>query len=108
MYILEEFAFRKFNLSVSIVAFKVASSKSNITWMYQVVQKETGLLTSHSTTKVLEPYYIGPQILLIVEKGAVEIKIFGEDSSLQFLTFLFWSIFFTKITSIKKTQTIDI
>lgn len=46
------------------------------------MQKETGLLTSHSTAKVLESCYIDPQILSVVEKGAVEIKIFGEDSSL--------------------------
>ncbi|WP_413999140.1 tyrosine-type recombinase/integrase [Flavobacterium sp. W1B] len=56
--------------------------KTYITWVHQVMQKETGLLTSHSTTKVLESYYIDPQILSVVEKGAVEIKIFGSDSSL--------------------------
>lgn len=56
--------------------------KTYITWVHQVMQKETGLLTSHSTAKVLEAYYIDPQILSVVEKGAVEIKIFGEDSSL--------------------------
>jgi integrase len=56
--------------------------KTYITWVHQVMQKETGLLTSHSTAKVLESYYIDPQILSVVEKGAVEIKIFGEDSSL--------------------------
>ncbi|WP_348810625.1 tyrosine-type recombinase/integrase [Flavobacterium maritimum] len=56
--------------------------KTYITWVYQVMQKETGVLTSHSTTKVLESYYIDPQILSVVEKGAIEIKIFGADSSL--------------------------
>jgi integrase len=56
--------------------------KTYITWVHQVMQKETGLLTSHSTTKVLESYYIDPQILSVVEKGAIEIKIFGTDSSL--------------------------
>lgn len=56
--------------------------KTYITWVHQVMQKETGLLTSHSTTKVLESYYIDPQILSVVEKGATEIKIFGADSSL--------------------------
>lgn len=56
--------------------------KTYITWVHQVMQKETGLLTSHSTTKVLESYYIDPQILSVVERGAVEIKIFGENSSL--------------------------
>lgn len=50
------------------------------------MQKETGVLTSHSTTKVLESYYIDPQILSAVEKGANEIKFFGADSSLYFLT----------------------
>ena len=56
--------------------------KTYITWVHQVMQKETGLLTSHSTAKVLESYYIDPQILSVVERGAVEIKIFGENSSL--------------------------
>lgn len=56
--------------------------KTYITWVHQVMQKETGVLTSHSTTKVLESYYIDPQILSAVEKGANEIKIFGADSSL--------------------------
>ncbi|MGQ7945048.1 tyrosine-type recombinase/integrase [Flavobacterium sp. WC2509] len=56
--------------------------KTYITWVHQVMQKETGVLTSHSTTKVLESYYIDPQILSVVEKGAVKIKIFGSDSSL--------------------------
>ncbi|TDE03146.1 transposase [Flavobacterium hiemivividum] len=50
--------------------------------LHQVMQKETGLLTSHSNTKVLESYYIDPQILSVVERGAVEIKIFGQNSSL--------------------------
>lgn len=56
--------------------------KTYITWVNQVMQKETGILTSHTTTKVLESYYIDPQILSVVEKGAIEIKIFGTDSSL--------------------------
>lgn len=56
--------------------------KTYITWVHQVMQKETGVLTSHSTTKVLESYYIDPQILSVVEKGAIEKKIFGADSSL--------------------------
>ncbi|MBD0725367.1 hypothetical protein B6A10_09270 [Flavobacterium sp. L1I52] len=56
--------------------------KTYISWVHQVMQKETGLLTSHSTEKVLESYYIDPQILSVVEKGAIEIKIFGNDSSL--------------------------
>ena len=56
--------------------------KTYITWVHQVMQKETGLLTSHSTEKVLESYYIDLQILSVVEKGAIEIKIFGKDSSL--------------------------
>lgn len=56
--------------------------KTYITWVHQVMQKETGLLTSHSTTKVLESYYIDPKILSLVEKAAMETKIFGMDSSL--------------------------
>jgi hypothetical protein len=46
------------------------------------MQKKTGISTSHSSVNVLETYYLDPKILFAVEKGALEIKIFGTDSSL--------------------------
>lgn len=70
-----------FNLTTEYKNVK-DSKKADGAIVYQVMQKETGVLTSHSTTKVLESYYIDPQILSVVEKGAIEIKIFGADSSL--------------------------
>jgi integrase len=42
--------------------------KTYITWVKQVMKKETGILTSHSTEKVLETYYLDPKILSEVEK----------------------------------------
>lgn len=39
--------------------------------------KETGKLTSHSTVKVLEEFYLDPKILNVVEKGMLNIKVFG-------------------------------
>lgn len=48
-----------------------------ITWVNQVMGKETGKLTSHSTGKVLEEFYLDPTILNVVEKGMLNIKVFG-------------------------------
>jgi hypothetical protein len=38
---------------------------------------ETGLLTSHSTNKVIEKYYLDPKILTTIETGAMKIRVFG-------------------------------
>jgi integrase len=51
--------------------------KTYISWVNEVMAKETGLLTSHSTHELLMNHYIDPTILSAVEKGAAEIKIFG-------------------------------
>ena len=51
--------------------------KTYITWVNQVMGKETGKLTSHSTDKVLEEFYLDPTILNVVEKGMLNIKVFG-------------------------------
>lgn len=51
--------------------------KTYITWVNQVMGKETGKLTSHSTGKVLEEFYLDPTILNVVEKGMLNIKVFG-------------------------------
>jgi hypothetical protein len=44
---------------------------------------QTGLLTSHSTMEVLEEFYLDPKVLSAVEKGALEIKIFGSKNDLN-------------------------
>jgi integrase len=51
--------------------------KTYISWVNEVMAKETGLLTSHSTHELLMNHYIDPTILSAIEKGAAEIKIFG-------------------------------
>ena len=42
---------------------------------------ETGLLTSHSTQQVLERYYLDPKVLSAIERGALEIKVFGVNNN---------------------------
>lgn len=54
--------------------------KTYITWVNQVMGQQTGILTSHSTDEVLGKFYLDPKVLSAVEKGAMEIKIFGSKS----------------------------
>ena len=51
--------------------------KTYLTWVNQVMNQETKILSSHSTDGVLKDYYLDPTILSAIEKGALEIKIFG-------------------------------
>ena len=51
--------------------------KTYISWVNQVMGKETGRLTSHSTDKVLQEHYLDPTILNAIQKGMLNIKIFG-------------------------------
>ena len=48
-----------------------------MTWHHQVLGDDTGLVSSHSTTQVLEKYYLDPKVLTAIERGALEIKVFG-------------------------------
>lgn len=41
------------------------------------MNKDTKILSSHSTDGVLKEYYLDPTVLTAIEKGALEIKIFG-------------------------------
>lgn len=51
--------------------------KTYLTWVNQVMNSDTKILSSHSTDGVLQEYYIDPTVLSTIEKGALEIKIFG-------------------------------
>lgn len=51
--------------------------KTYLTWVNQVMNQDTKILSSHSTDGVLQEYYLDPTILTAIEKGALEIKIFG-------------------------------
>ncbi len=51
--------------------------KTYLTWVNQVMSKDTKILSSHSTDGVLKDYYLDPTVLTAIEKGALEIKIFG-------------------------------
>ena len=57
--------------------------KTYITWVNQAMGNQTGVLTSHSTNEVLEKFYLDPKVLSAVEKGALEIKIFGSKNDLD-------------------------
>lgn len=51
--------------------------KTYLTWVNQVMNQDTKILSSHSTDGVLKEYYLDPTVLTAIEKGALEIKIFG-------------------------------
>ncbi len=51
--------------------------KTYISWVNQVMGHETGKLTSHSTDKVLIDHYLDPKILNTIQKGMLNIKVFG-------------------------------
>lgn len=50
--------------------------KTYLTWVEKSMGKDTKILSSHSTDGVLKKYYIDPKVLSVIEKGALEIKIF--------------------------------
>jgi integrase len=51
--------------------------KTYITWLRVVMDKQTGLLSSHSSEEVLERHYIDPTVLSAVEKAVLKLKVFG-------------------------------
>lgn len=51
--------------------------KTYISWTNQVLGKDTGMITSNSSDKVLNDHYLDPTILSNLEKAALEVKIFG-------------------------------
>jgi hypothetical protein len=51
--------------------------KTYLTWVNQVMNQDTKILSSHSTDGVLKEYYLDQTVLTAIEKGALEIKIFG-------------------------------
>ena len=52
--------------------------KTYLTWHHQVLGDDTGLVSSHSTTKVLEKYYLDPKVLTAVEISALKVRVFGK------------------------------
>ncbi len=51
--------------------------KTYITWVNYYMHKETALLTSHAGQKVLDNHYIDKRVINAIDRGALEIKIFG-------------------------------
>ncbi len=51
--------------------------KTYLSWVNAVMSSDTKILSSHATDGVLDKYYLDRTILSAVEKGALEIKIFG-------------------------------
>jgi integrase len=51
--------------------------KTYFTWLRVVMDKQTGLLSSHSTDEILQRHYIDPKVLSAVEKAVLKLKVFG-------------------------------
>lgn len=51
--------------------------KTYISWVNQVMGNETGKLTSHTSDEVLKEHYLDPRILSTIQKGMLNIKVFG-------------------------------
>jgi hypothetical protein len=49
-----------------------------LTWHHQVLGDDTGLVSSHSTTHVLDKYYLDPKVLTAVEISALKVRVFGK------------------------------
>ena len=49
----------------------------NLQLQYRVLGSYTGLVSSHSTTHVLEKYYLDPKVLTAVEISALKVRVFG-------------------------------
>jgi integrase len=52
--------------------------KTYLTWLHQILGDDTGLVSSHSNTQVLEKYYLDPKVLTAVEVSALKIRAFGK------------------------------
>lgn len=52
--------------------------KTYISWVNQVMGVDTRILTSHSTDGVLKEHYLDPTILNTIQKGMLNIKVFGQ------------------------------
>ncbi|MDI6034028.1 hypothetical protein QLS91_13180 [Flavobacterium sp. LB2P84] len=51
--------------------------KTYLSWVNAVMNKDKGILSSHSTHKILERYYIDPAILTVIKEGALKVSVFG-------------------------------
>jgi integrase len=51
--------------------------KTYITWVNQAMGTKTGILTNHSTEKVLKEHYLDPKVISTIEKAVLDVKIFG-------------------------------
>ena len=52
--------------------------KTYLTWHHQILGDDTGLVSSHSTTHVLDKYYLDPKVLTAVEISALKVRVFGK------------------------------
>lgn len=51
--------------------------KTYFTWLRVVLDKQTGLLSSHSSDEILERHYIDPTVLTAAEKAILKLRVFG-------------------------------
>ena len=77
----KQMLFPKLSLILNIlVLIPVCSSnlrKTYISWHNQVLGVDTGLVTNSADRNVLKTYYIDPKIMSVVEKAALEVRVFG-------------------------------
>lgn len=45
--------------------------------LQDILDKQTGLLSSHSSDEILERHYIDPTVLTAAEKAILKLRVFG-------------------------------
>ncbi len=76
------------NISKAFTHYRVAAGvdkevslsdlrKTHISWVHAVLNKDTRVLSSHTSNAVLQDNYIDRTVLSAIEKCALEVKIFG-------------------------------
>lgn len=67
-------------LKAGIVRYKQRYYRKKCDYHFIIVRRQTdiGLVSSHTTTQVLEKYYLDPKVLTAVEISALKVRVFGK------------------------------
>jgi len=57
--------------------------KTYLTWVHQVMNKDTKILSSHSIDGDLKEYYLDPTVLTAIEKGFEKLKHLAKTENLN-------------------------
>ena len=74
----KSFSFYKYKAGITKNISLKHLRKTYISWVNQVMGSDTRILTSHSTDGVLKEHYLDPTILDTIQKGMLNIKVFGQ------------------------------